>query len=157
MRQNQNASSSTSYRSLRSKKAAFSAIAFLIVSCFAAKSDLSARNHSNANSECELAGPVRDYRGKIQSIAMWEDRNPRQASNLREIATLSVFEMTRFFERSPEFQAILEKLESDRLDYNIYRPHSSLGYRPPPGCAQRAKPTTTNTVSNQPKLTLQVD
>ncbi|MBK1859347.1 transposase, partial [Cerasicoccus arenae] len=24
-----------------------------------------------------------------------------------------------------------EKLEEYRLDYNTYRPHSSLGYRPP--------------------------
>lgn len=91
-----------------------SAIAFLFVSCFAFNSDLLACSKPGSDAECKVSGVVRDYKGKLRSIAMWEDRNPRYASSMRDIVTLPVFEMARFLSRSPEFQVVLEKLESDR-------------------------------------------
>jgi len=50
-----------------------------------------------------------------------------------------------------------EKLEAYRLDYNTYRPHSSLGYRPPAEYAQRAQSKTVKTVSKHPNRTLPLD
>ena len=47
-----------------------------------------------------------------------------------------------------------EKLEAYRLDYNTYRPHSSLGYRPPAEYAQRAGSTRTTPQHRVQNLTL---
>ncbi|WP_309397996.1 integrase core domain-containing protein [Cerasicoccus maritimus] len=47
-----------------------------------------------------------------------------------------------------------EKLEEYRLDYNTYRPHSSLGYRHPAEYAQQATSKATITQSKRKILAL---
>ncbi|MBK1858841.1 transposase, partial [Cerasicoccus arenae] len=58
---------------------------------------------------------------------------------------------TEIFFSLPETR---EKLEEYRLDYNTYRPHSSLGYRPPTEYAQRAVSNKTTTQSKRKILAL---